>query len=311
MRKYILAKFFVAVLFMASTITEPIHAQNASDQYFTLVVYYIRHAQSCANAASSFQALKYTDPELTNCGLFRSLQAGTSFQEHLRNQSITLDFRGASRLRRAKETMLMMAYDDFFNKGATLFQLPYIGESVTGGVALLPENTAEESAVQIPKILRTFPGLTSAQINTKYSDNIGKALVSYSSFRDNTLRQIAKDLYNANPKSTYYAAIVTHSLFMRNHIECKRPNGDKPANNEIYSRTYVFKKSDGSRVKESACIREIQFERPDKIADKDKGRCSYMRKNSQGPEVYNFPAHESAQEAVNWMSQQVSPECQK
>lgn len=305
---------------------------SASDQgLFQVEVLFIRHAQSCGNIAGFSVGLTPAgiDPALTDCGVFRSLQAGVDFRSYLASRGITLDLRGASNLRRTKETMLLMAYNDFFKAHERLYEIPYIGEIEHTFGDLAPsisyENMPENSLTQTLKISASFPFLADypQTIDSSYSAGIDRGHVKYSRFRQDVLPAIARDLRRKEQKNTYHLAIATHSLFMRSHLRCTRPGGDpgilspgvKPNNNEVYSVVYQFKTVEGQPVlldpvEIPACTYVVLQERPEHTKKvPDAARCEYFNPGNDVNFPFGLRGYETPEAAIEWLSPQVSPSC--
>lgn len=282
---------------------------------FKVQVFYVRHGQSCSNAAPRLDlGTEYRDPPLTDCGLYRSIQSGEQFHQFLAEHNIIVDFKGASRLLRAQETLLMMAYDDYFIGNEKLYILPYIGEAI-GGFELFPQNMPLSLRSQKNLLIKSFPRLAKLNISDKYIIGTDADEVDYKSFVKETLPKIAKDLYQAQPKSIYRAVIVSHSQLMFNSMGCMRQNIEAPENNEVFSIIYRLRQGhNGLEVfSYSLCEQLMVVNKPWTNApfnDKDRIRCSY-KAPSKGPIPHplNFSVGQPIRD--EWVKARLSVQCKQ
>lgn len=304
-------KKIIQALFLIATCLST--AALAAPTQLTLTVFFIRHGQSCANVAPRFDlAINYLDPPLSDCGLYRSLQTGEIFKKYLADHNISLDFKASSTLMRAKETLLMMAYDDFFVKNETLFELPYISESPFGNITTVPQNTPEIIRSQRQKISTIFPGIQPAQISVEYTANIDRKLGDYELFLEQTLPKIATKLSASNPKENYYAAVVSHSLVMSNSIGCIGGSDGIPANNEIFKVQYILQSNARGLhlIKKSKCVRVISIDRDDTIEPKDRKRCIYSKNDAAVPlSAHALSLPKGTAEREEWIRLKLSSVC--
>jgi hypothetical protein len=180
-------------------------------------------------------------------------------------------------------------------------------------VGALPENNPEESSKQIPRIHEIFPAIGTDQIDTAYVDGVNKNLVNYRRFRSEILPTVAKSLRTQENKAHYYAAIVTHSLTMKDQIGCKRADGSKAQNNEVYSVTYKFRDQDGGAALTSEgeeCVSVVPAKEGlvDTKVSEDTHRCPYAVTPEPLPNPLNFPAGNATREAY---IQSLSAECKE
>jgi len=307
----------ILLIFLSSELSFAAFLTGQTSATLQLNVFYVRHAQSCANVAEGWHKFSYQDPEITNCGVYRSLKAGQDFQKYLSEQKpvIRLDLIGASRLRRTKETAMMMFFHDFFAAKGTLYQLPYIGEIETDvQISFTPENHPYKTDEQITLIKNDFPQFA-GKINVDYSDSSAVSInVDYDKFITKTLPKIAEDIFLADTsnRKIFNIAVVTHSNFMSKIVGCKRPDGTKPGNNEVYLVKYFFKAEDkkGTSLVNSpaisACESVMAFNHDSKIEAIDQARCG--RKADDKSHALHFPTNPL--NAVNALqSLKVSSKC--
>jgi len=248
----------------------------------TLTVYYIRHGQSCANPNESWNRFSYQDPEMTDCGIFRSLEAGEAFQNYLDKNKVKLDLIGSSRMRRTKESAFLMFFDYFFKEKGILYQLPYIGEIEASTVANSSiENIPYAGDVQAAMIMKDFPQLSSNQIDFSYdTDKNNTTPVDFHKFSNEVLPKIVENLRGADKsgKNIFHIAISAHSNFMAQIAKCTPRHVKKAQYNEVYAESYTFNVVDKDKVvlagAPSACEPVLALNRDVNILTEDLDRCN-------------------------------------
>jgi len=255
--------------------------QESVGQKIDVRVYYIRHGLSCGNIASYYAELTLQDPALTESGLDNSHKVGGLFHDYLKQQNINLDFVGSSPLMRAKQTLLQMLPQEIEANGDNLYEVAYLGENTD----FIPKawqlsNKPEDVSVQEQKLARYFPNMIRHKMNLTYSEGAIRDEVNYDLFRTSTLPKIIKDLRDKNEKTTYHMAIVTHSVTMKDELNCVRnPQeffGELPTNNEIYYIDYSYDLGNQTTLlAESSCVRAIAVE-PSYKGNNDVASCNRL-----------------------------------
>lgn len=315
--KYISAIFFAFSILTIATIEQRILAQVFPDEQESTIqlrVLYMRHGFSCANA-SILWTLQFKDPLLTDCGIWRSYKSGQSLIRKLKKENINIDFMGASILQRAKETLALTNYDNF-KKGDTLYELPYISEHTDYVPRSLQRSNQPLDQLKQNNLIKVKFGISAVEPKFMPSSiNRNQITSNYKKFVNITLVDIINFLKSKNEKNNYTIFVVTHSMFMLNHIKCNNPspNKSKPDNNQVYSVIYTYDsniKNNKLQLKNiSNCTPFLTPEIPNYFpTDGDNKSCELMSSQQHQAHLHPMLKEKSFD---NWALENLSLGCRK